>query len=288
MYEEPVYRPPSEAGSLILQVTIGCSHNRCTFCGMYKGKSFRVCTEDEIDSQIETLAAYYPKAEKIFLADGDVLCLSTEKLLTLIKKVRSRFQQLRRITLYGSPGDVLKKSNDDLKRLKDAGLTMVYLGAESGSDTILQKVQKGAARDEIIQSGLKLHRSGLSLSATMISGLGGTALWEENATESASMMNAMQPDFLSLLTLMPVPGTPLHKEMEEGSFSLPGPKRILEEVRLFVSHLELENCLFSSNHASNYLPISGRLPEEKDDILDVLNLGIQGDYHLRDEMWRGL
>ena len=288
IYEDPLYRPPSEAKSLILQITVGCSYNRCTFCGMYKEKTFRIRTEEEINRHIESAAAFLPNASRIFLADGNVLCLPAARLLILIEQIRDRFPRLQRLSLYASPQDLLRKKPEELQLLKNAGLDLIYLGAESGSENILTNVRKGASRDEIIRSCRMIGDAGIGLSITLISGLGGKALWKEHAADSASLMNAVQPDYLSLLTLMVVPGTPLHRDLSEGSFEPLSPQNILEEFRLFVGALELNHCIFRSNHASNYLPIGGTLPADKGRILDILNQALNGKFPLRDERRRAL
>ncbi len=287
-YLEPVYRPPSEASSLILQVTEGCSHNRCTFCGMYKDKKFRIRTDEEITRHIDEAASLYPGAPKIFLADGNVLCMPMSRLTGLLAHIRRKFTGLQRISMYASPGDVLRKGPEALRSLKDAGVDLVYVGAESGSEEILRRVQKGSSREEIIRSGRMLQDAGIRVSVTLVSGLGGTDLWREHAEASASMMNEMQPDYLSLLTLMAVPGTPLHDDILAGNFQVPDADLILEEIRAFVAGLELRSCVFRSNHASNYLPIGGNLPDDKQRILGVLDKALEKKIRLKEEGRRRL
>lgn len=287
-YEEPLYRPPSEAYSLIFQVTIGCSNNTCTFCSMYKDKKFRIRPMDEVLKDIKEMSHYADKVEKVFLADGNVLCMPTDDMLTILSAIKENYPKCHRITMYGSPLDILKKSEDELEKLGDAGVTMVYMGIESGNAKILENIKKGATPEMMIEAGQKMVKSSIKLSATLISGLGGKVLTNEHALDSAKVINAIQPDFVSLLTLMLTPGTVLYNEYQKGLFELLSPDEVLRENRLFVENLELKNSRFNSNHASNYVPINGMMPDEKNTILDILDQAIGGKRAIRSEHMRGL
>jgi len=287
-YEEPVYRPPSEASSLIIQATIGCSWNRCTFCGMYKGKNFRVRSMEEILSDINEASSMYTGVDRVFLADGNALCLPTAQLLEIMAAVKKAFPGCSCISLYASPGDILEKTPEELDELAAAGLKIIYLGIESGSPDVLKRTRKGASPDQIRDAGQRVVQSPVKLSVTLVSGLGGLELWEEHATCSARLLNEIQPDYLSLLTLMLVPGTVLYRQQEAGEFQPLSPAEILAETRLFISQLELKDCLFRSNHASNYVPIGGTLPGDRDHILEILDLALEGGVKLRPDFQRRL
>ncbi len=269
-YDYPLYRPPSEAYSLILQITIGCSHNACTFCTMYKSKRYREKTWPEIQELITRTALLYPRTRRVFLADGDALALPTDVLVKTLELLYARFPALERVTIYGGPKDALRKSDKELRLLADKGLKMVYLGIESGSARILQLVKKGVTPEEMITAGQKLRTNGLKLSATVISGLGGRELWEEHALETARVVSAINPDYLGFLTLVLPEEAPLYRRVAEGSFTMLTPWEVLRETGLFLKEVEVENCVFRSNHASNYFRLAGVLNQEKPELLQAI------------------
>ncbi len=269
-YDYPLYRPPSEAYSLILQVTLGCSHNACTFCSMYKTKKYTQKSWAEIQGLINEAALKYPRASRIFLADGNVLAMPTDILSDTLKMLYQRFPGLDRISCYGGPHDALKKTPDELIDLKNNGLDLVYMGIESGSDIILQKVKKGVSAQKMIEAGRKIMASGLSLSATIITGLGGRKLWEEHAIETARVVSAINPTYLGSLTLMLEEGTPILRSIDSGELTLLTPAEILREIKLMVERLELENCTYRSNHASNYFHLAGVLNRDKASMLQLI------------------
>jgi len=275
LYDIPLYRPPSEANSLILQLTIGCSHNKCTFCNMYKTKKYREKSTEEITEHINWAKQNRLIADKIFLADGNVLAMGTEKLLTIIEDLYKQFPKLRSVTCYAGPRDILAKSEDQLLALKDAGLKMLYLGVESGSTEILRNVNKGVIADEMIEAGQKVKKCGIKLSCMIISGLGGQSLWETHAVESAKAINSISPRFLSLLTLYIDEGTVLEKDVDAGSFKMLSPRQVLEETKLMLENLQVNKCIFRSNHASNYIALKGTLSKDKAKLIkqvtDALN-----------------
>ncbi len=288
-YEGMVYRPPSEAFSLIVQVTIGCSHNGCTFCSMFKEKKFRVRKFEEIRADLLEARGYYKRVERIFLADGDALCLSMDKLLAILELIRQVFPECQRVGIYGSARDALRKTPEDLARLKDGGLGIVYLGAESGSPQILKAIHKNATREELIQAVQRIEASGLRSSVTFISGIGGRALWEEHALMTASMISEMQPYYTSILTLMVEPEAPLYKDIREGRFQLLTPAEVMAEMELLLENIHVtRKCVFRSNHASNYLSLKGDLPKDRERMLDQIRAAKQNTSLLKEEYFRAL
>ncbi len=280
-YEGTVYRPPSEANSLILQVTIGCAHNKCTFCSMYKDKQFRMRSENEIFEDLEAAKKMYPSVNKVFLADGNALVMPTEKLGRIIKKINTLFPGCKRIAIYGSPSDILSKSNEDLEYLKNLGLGIVYMGIESGSNQVLTAVKKGATSDQIIEAGQKIMSLKILLSAMVISGLGGESLWKEHALESAKVISAIDPDYIGLLTLLIEPNTPLADEIEQDKFKILKPLNVLKETHLMVNNIKVSHAIFRSNHASNYLVLKGVFPEDQNSVLGQIERAIEC-YHDED------
>lgn len=277
-YEGSIYRPPSEASSLILQATVGCSHNKCLFCTLYKGKQFRIRPLDEMIRDLEWARQHHgAEIERVFLADGDALIMETQDLLTVFSKCRELFGGLKRIGIYGSPQSILEKSSEELAALKEAGLGILYLGIESGSEAVLEKMNKGVTTDQMIAAGRRVKASGISLSAMIILGLGGKELSLEHARESARVCSAIQPEYLSLLTLMIEEGSPLNALIRSGKFSEITPSEALRELREMVSGLDLEKTVLRSNHASNYVSINGRLPKDREKILREIDRSLQNE-----------
>lgn len=274
-YEGSVYRPPSEGRSLIIQVTIGCSHNKCTFCSMYKEKKFRIRPLAEILEDIDRSRGYNRHVRRIFLADGDALILKTKDLVTILDHINKVFPECERIGVYATPRDILNKTSDALRQLKNHGLKMMYMGVESGSDRLLTAINKGASHDQIKEAGIKAREAGIKLSVTLISGLGGKSRMKEHALASAKLMNAMNPDYIGLLTLMLEAGTPLYRAYKKGDFELLSPEEIMLETKLFIENLEVNDCIFRSNHASNYIPLAGTLCEEKEELLETINRAME-------------
>jgi radical SAM superfamily enzyme YgiQ (UPF0313 family) len=287
-YEEPLYRPPSEARSLIFQVTIGCARNTCTFCSMYKDKRFRIRPMDEIERDIwEAAARYGNQVRRIFLADGDALILPTDQLLRILDVLQNAFPVAERITAYGAPADVLGKSDLALTALREAGLSMIYMGMESGSDAVLKRVHKGVSAEEIVAAGKRLKAVGMALSLTMIAGLGGKALWREHAVASAWVVSKIRPDYLGALTLMLEPGAPLLKDVQSGAFAMLSPEEDLEEIALFLQNVTSPGTVFRSNHASNYLNLRGTLDADIPKMLDAIQT-VQNNQNFKPEWLRGL
>lgn len=289
-YELPIFRPPSEAFSLILQITIGCSHNACTFCGAYRGKKFRVKTWDEIEQDIAEASIEFKGINRIFLADGDALAVKTDLLLKILDRLYSSFPGLERVGIYAGPKDILAKSESELSELRRHGLKILYMGLESGSDRILKDIRKGVTAAQMVEAGKKALAAGFDLSVTIITGLGGQELWEEHAVETARIASAIDPTYLASLTLIVVPGTPLEQKVKRGEFKLLTPWQTLQELKLLIENLSLTNCVYRANHASNYLPLKGVLNRDKKALLSLLNKALEhpDEVTLRPEYARGL
>jgi len=271
-YEGRIYRPPSEADSLILQATIGCSYNRCSYCAMYTDKRFRPRPLDELRQDIELAAAYYGAGgvRRVFLADGDALILRTSRLLEILADLRRTFPDLQRVSTYASPQALLAKTVPELAELKAAGLGLHYVGPESGHPEVLRRIAKGVGPDELIDGCRRVLDAGARLSLIFLLGVGGIELSNEHAVESGRLASAIDPQYLSALTLVPVPGTPIHDEVESGRLVLPGPRALLAELATMLRHTEVSRAIFRSNHASNALPLGGNLPKDKARLLSVL------------------
>ena len=286
-YKGKVYRPPSEAYSLIVQVTYGCSHNRCAFCDMYDDKRFAMRPMDEIREDFEMARQLYRRVERVFLADGDALMRKTDDLVRILGLIYGMFPECQRVSCYASPASLRVKSEDDLRLLRERGLQMVYMGLESGCDAVLTRMSKGHDAAAIVEAGQKARRCGMTLSVTAISGLGGTALWREHAVDTAEAVSRMRPDYLGLLTLMVEPGTPLADWVREGSFTLLSPAEVLKETELFLQHVDSEGTVFRMNHASNYLTLKGTLNQDRQALLDKVRSGLSGA-SLKPEFLRAL
>ncbi|MGM0688494.1 MAG: radical SAM protein [Bacillota bacterium] len=289
-YEGDVYRPPSEANSLILQATIGCSHNRCTFCVSYKQKKFRERSLDEIITDIALTSKLLPQTRRVFLADGNALVISYEKLLKILQELDRAFPFLERVSVYGNAQDLLQKSITELRELGNNKLGMIYLGLESGSADVLQAVKKGVNPEQIFEGTARAKAAGIPLSITVVNGLAGIEGSEEHAISTARLLNRIDPEYLGLLSLMAVPGTTIHRQIKAGLLTPLTPWDLLQEIKMIVEGLELTNCVFRANHASNYLPLKAVLPRDKDALLDELDRIIKQKAHgsLRSEYLRGL
>jgi len=289
IYEGSVYRPPSEAYSLILQATIGCSHNRCTFCGTYREKQFRIKKLDDIAADIEKVKGYYKGTKRIFLADGNALIIKTPQLLKILKLLSENFPRLERVGIYGSPSDILRKSVDELKQLKEAGLGIIYIGLESGNDEVLKKVCKGADSKDMITAAKKVKKAGIQLSVIMILGLGGKKYSHVHAVDSGKVVSRMDPDYLGALTLMVVEGTEVSKQVKSGELELLSPREVFTELKTLIENIDVTNCVFRANHASNYLTFGGTLPGAKPAIIkDLDRILAQDDITVKDEFFRAL
>ena len=285
-----LYRPPGEWKSYLLQCTIGCSNNQCTFCGMYKEKKFRIRPTQEILEDIDMARAYYgPGLQRVFLMDGDAIIIKTEDLLRILRKLYDTFPALEKVTLYAGPRSTLSKTPEELKALHDAGLSRAYLGVESGSDAVLKFIHKGVNAQQMLQAGQRLVEAGIDLWVTIILGITGEGGdWRGHILSTAQIINEMKPRHLSAMTFAPAKGTPLGDDVLAGRFKVYGPDHILEECRLLIQHLDVDPLHFTSNHASNYLPLKGSLPQDREKFLSLIDQALEGKIRLRKTLNRGI
>ncbi len=289
-YHGMVIRPPSEADSYILQVTYGCSHNRCTFCGTYADKPFRVRPANEVLEDIALAQRHIPDTRRVFLADGNALALGAERLVTILDALGPAFPLLRRVGIYANARDILGKTDDELAALGQRKLEVIYLGLESGSDEVLRRIHKGITAAEMVEAVQKLHAAGMRASVIALLGLGGKELSGDHAEQTGRVVSLMNPAYFSILTLMFIPGTGLHRQWQSGCFELPEPLELLSELRRIIAATDgLTRCIFRTNHASNYLPLAGTLSRDKARLLAALDAAIsRGPSSLRPENWRAL
>ncbi|MCA8912935.1 MAG: radical SAM protein [Planctomycetes bacterium] len=288
-YEGRIYRPPSEANSYILQATIGCSWNHCTYCDMYRDKQFRV---RDAGATLEDIAlagsAYGERVDKVFVADGDALVMTLDQWEPILRACHETFPRLRRVSAYATARNLLEKSPAELKQLREWGLSLLYIGPESGDDVTLKRIAKGGTFDEHVEAAARAREADMKLSAIFLLGAGGVERSAEHAEGSAKLAGAMDPRFVSCLTLTVVPGTPIAKLEDSGRFELPDIYGLLGELRTFVDQTRPTDAIFRTNHASNYLPLAGRLPRDREKIVDVLDAALSGEIPLRPEWSRGL
>ena len=286
-YEGRVFRPPSEAYSLIVQVTVGCSHNKCTFCDMYKEKRFHLRKLEDVLEDFNIARRQYRYIERVFLADGDALIRKTEDLAVILKHIRKVIPECQRVTSYGSPKSILTKSPEDLALLHSLGLEMIYLGLESGNEQVLKHINKGVTVEDIVRAGQMVKDAGMKLSVTAISGLGGTEMWNEHAIDTAKAFSRMKPDYIGLLTLMFEGDVPLRRECEEGKFHLLTAPQVAKETLLMLEHIDSEGSVFRSNHASNYLTLKGTLNRDREAMCEQIRTALErGGY--KKEYFRAL
>ncbi|MFW5878904.1 MAG: radical SAM protein [Myxococcota bacterium] len=288
-YEGNIYRPPSEADSLILQATIGCSWNRCTYCVMYTDKRFRERPPEDCVEDLERFASRGGgHVEKLFVADGDALAMSMEGWTAVLEAARRLFPRLRRVSCYATAVNILEKSQDELRTLREGGLDLLYVGPESGDDETLKRIAKGATAAQHVEAAGKAHEAGLKLSVIAMLGVAGKERSETHAKETARLITAMDPEYLAALTTTVVPGTPLEKLQRTGRFELPSVEEMLRELRIIVGSAQPTDALFRTNHASNYLPLGGRLPQDRERITATIDSALEGEIRLRPEWLRGL
>lgn len=287
-YEGNIIRPPSEADSIIIQITVGCSHNKCGFCATYRDQLFRLKDERIVEEDLDFAARYCKRQKRVFLADGDVLSLPQQKLVDIFSKIRDRLPWVTRISLYGNAKNILRKSEKQLRQLKDLGLARVYMGLESGHDPTLLAINKGADAVKMIEAGRLIRAAGLFLSVTVLLGVAGRGNSEAHARATGRVISAMEPNQVGVLTLMLLPGTPLYEQAKQGDFVLPDQAGYLRELYLMVENIELDRLQFQSNHASNYLPINCRLPRDRQPVLTAIAQALNGDISLKPEHLRAL
>ena len=288
-YEGDIYRPPSEAYSLLVQVTIGCTHNKCTFCKMFKDKKFRVRNPQEVFEDLAWARRRYSRVERMFLCDGDALALSNKRLMPILEYIYDNFPECERVTIYGRATDVLKKTDEEMRELYEAGMTMVYIGAESGSDKVLKDICKGETRQELIDAVRKIEGCGMQASVTFISGLAGKDGWEDHAIQTGTMISEMEPSYVGLLTLMVEPSVPMAKDIESGKLRLLSPDEVMAETLLMLENTNVtKKCVFRSNHASNYVSLRGDLPDDKEKMMNLLRKAMKNHNMFKDERFRAL
>lgn len=290
-YEGNIFRPFSEANSYLLQCTIGCSHNQCTFCGMYKDKKYRERSLAEIMEDIAMAKDHYGDLEKVFLCDGDAIALETDMLLAILRKLYGTFPSLRHVGSYVGPQSTLSKTMEELKTLRAAGLTKAYIGVETGDDELLKKVKKGVGYDQMLEAGQNLVAAGINLSAMVLLGLAGKGeASKRHALATAKICNEMKPQYLAALTVTPVPGTVLYRQLQRGEFELLDPFETLEEMKWIFENIAADNMKFVGTHASNYLPVVGTLQKDKQKMIAMVDevLKNKNESMLRPDYMRGL
>ena len=287
-YEGNCIRPPSEAYSILLQVTVGCSHNKCTFCGTYKDKRFRIKDDRVILGDILFASRYMKRQDRVFLMDGDALIIPQKRLMWILDRIREHLPWVRRVGAYANAKGIKMKTLEELRALKKNGLGILYLGVESGDEEVLKKIRKGASPEHLINMGRKVREAGIKLSVTVLLGIAGPEMSLEHARATGELLSRMDPNYVGALTVMLIPGTPLYEEYEKGNFRLLTEEETLLELREMIASTNLSRGLFFSNHASNYLPIKARLPKGKQEALDLIDRALRGDVALRPEWMRAL
>ena len=287
-YSGSVYRPPSEAHSLILQCTLGCSHNRCAFCIMYKEKHFSINPIEQVLGDLAEAREAYRFIDRIFLADGDALILPMDYLLTVLDYIRDHFPECERVSAYASTKALMRKSDDELKALREHGLALIYVGLESGSEELLAKYDKGVTAEEIILHSLRAKEAGMTLSVTAINGMGGKEQSEQHALATAAALSRIKADYIAMLTLRVYTGTPLHDWIERGELTMLGPLELAAENRLILQHIDSEGSVFRSNHASNYLPLKGTLNRDREALIQQIDKALAGEVRFRRAVELGL
>ncbi len=287
-YEGMIIRPPSEADSILLQVTVGCSHNKCTFCGTYKGERFKIKPDETIMEDIDYAAKHFKRQKRLFICDGDALIVPQKRLLKYLQEIEKKLPWVERVGVYANTKGISMKSAEELEQLREHGLGIAYMGLESGDDVTLKAVNKGATSEKMINMGRKARDAGIKLSVTVLLGLAGRERSRIHAEETGRVLTEMDPDFVGALSLMLIPGTPLHEDYEAGRFPLPGANEMLEELRTMLANTDLSDGLFHANHASNYLPIRANLPQDKEKTLQLIDDALSGRVGLRPEFLRAL
>ena len=281
-YSGAVYRPPSEARSLIVQCTLGCSHNKCAFCTMYKDKKFSINPIEQVLSDLDEARAYGRYIEKIFLADGDALILPMDYLLTVLDYIRDHFPTCKRVAAYATTKAIMRKTDDELRTLREHGLGIVYIGLESGNEELLKKFCKGVTAEEIVLNAIRCKQAGIATSVTAINGMAGAnGDWQAHAIDTAKAVSRMKPDYIAFLTLRVYSGTPLHDWIASGEFKMMEPPELMRETRLFLEHIDSDGSIFRSNHASNYLPLGGTLNRDREALIRTIDEALDGKVRLR-------
>jgi radical SAM superfamily enzyme YgiQ (UPF0313 family) len=287
-YEGNIIRPPSEANSILLQITVGCSRNKCTFCGTYRGERFRIKPDSIIMEDIEFAARYCRQQRRIFLCDGDALIIPQKRLLYILQTIRERLPWVTRVGSYANAKSLDMKSPQELQALKAHGLGIAYMGLESGDDVTLKRINKGASAEFMIEMGKKARQAGMKLSITVLLGIAGRRRSRIHAAQTGRVLSAIDPEYVGALSLMLIPGTPLFDDHQAGNFPLLEPSEMLAELRTMIADTNLSRGLFHANHASNYLPIKARLPRDKKMTLELIDQALAGEIALKPECLRAL
>jgi len=287
-YEGNIIRPPSEANSILLQVTVGCSRNKCTFCGTYMGERFKIKPDSIIMEDIAFAAKYSKRQRRVFLCDGDVLIIPQKRLMKILLEIEKQLPWVTRVGTYANAKSLHMKSPDELKELKAHGLGIAFMGLETGDDVTLKNINKGATSKHMIEMGKKARSAGIKLSITVLLGIAGKERSRIHAKETGRVLSAIDPEYVGALSLMLIPGTPLCNDYESGKFLLPDPNEMLEELRIMIANTNLSSGLFHANHASNYLPIRAKLPKDKEATLKLIDEALAGRIELKPEYLRAL
>jgi radical SAM superfamily enzyme YgiQ (UPF0313 family) len=287
-YEGFIIRPPSEADSILLQVTLGCSHNKCTFCGSYKDKRFTIKDDATIDADIDYAAKNFDFIRRVFLIDGDALVIPQPRLVRILTRIREKMPWVQRVGTYGDSRGILGKTDEELATLRDLGLGIVYFGLESGDARVLKEIGKDQTPEKMIEAGRKVRAAGLKLSTMVILGLAGRERSLEHARATGKALSAIDPNYAGVLTLMIHPGTQLEEQVRAGRFELLNPREMLEELREMLVHTNMTRGIFIANHASNYLPLRVKMPADKDKAIAMLDTALRGETSLKPEWMRAL
>ena len=287
-YSGSVYRPPSEAYSLIVQCTLGCSHNKCAFCIMYKDKKFSINPIEQVLSDLAEARRLYRRIERIFLADGDALILPMDYMLQVLDYIHENFPECERVSAYASTKAIMRKTDEELRTLRERGLAMVYIGLETGNEALLKKYDKGVTVEQIIEHTLRAKAAGMITSITAINGMGGKEQSEIHAIETAQALSRIKPDYIAMLTLRVYTGTPLHDWIERGELTMLSPTELAAENRIILQHIDSEGSVFRSNHASNYLPLKGTLNRDREALIAQIDKALAGEVRFRRAVELGL
>jgi radical SAM superfamily enzyme YgiQ (UPF0313 family) len=287
-YEGNIIRPPSESNSILLQVTVGCSRNKCTFCGTYRGERFRIKPDDIILEDIAFAARHCKRQRRVFLCDGDALIIPQKRLLNILSQIEKQLPWVTRVGVYANAKSLKMKTPEQLEELRSHGLGIAYMGLETGDDVTLKNIDKGASADHMIRMGRKARAAGIKLSITVLLGIAGRQRSLNHARETGRVLSAIDPEYVGALSLMLIPGTPLFRDFKAGDFALIEPAEMLQELRTMIDHTDLSRGLFHANHASNYLPIKARLPRDKETTLKLIDNALAGKISLKPEYLRAL
>ncbi len=287
-YEGNIIRPPSEANSILLQITVGCSHNKCTFCGTYMGERFKIKPDETIQADIAYAAKNCRRQRRVFLCDGDALILPQKRLTIILSEIKEKLPWVTRVGAYANTKALKLKTHEELVALRQLGLGILYMGLETGDDITLKKINKGATAEKMIAMGQKARKAGFKLSITVLLGIAGSERSDIHARETGRVLSAIDPEYVGALSLMLIPGTPLYEDYQNGQFTLIEPEETLKELRQMIAATHLTRGLFHANHASNYLPIRARLPRDRAATLALIDQALAGQVALKPEYLRAL